>query len=75
MSTTLSMISRQLALSMTSVSHVQSVHWSSYACSTRGITTSSGGGLPSGSFQTKSCLFCSRVSQVRVRARSGIRLA
>src|SRR5580704_8366827 len=68
MSTTLSIISRQFAPSTRSESQVQPDHSSENAPSIRGMTTCSGGGLPSGSFHTNNCLFCSRVSQDLVRA-------
>ena len=41
----------------------------------RGMVTSSAGGFPSGSCQTNSCPFRSRVSQDRVRAAGGTRRA
>jgi hypothetical protein len=75
MSTTLSMTSRQFAPSISTESQVQLLHSSLNAASTRGITTSSGGGLPCGSCHTNSCRFCSSVVHDRVRARSGTRLA
>jgi len=46
MSTTLSMISRQLEPSMKISSQVQLLHSSLSAASIRGIASSSGGGLP-----------------------------
>ena len=75
MSTTLSTISRQFAPSMTVVYQTQSVQSSRVAPSMTGMVTSSGGGLPSGSFQTKSRLSCSSVGHDAVRARSGTRRA
>src|SRR5262245_13395249 len=72
MSTTLSTTSRQFA-STASESQVQFDHSAEYAPSIRGIVTSGGGGLPSGSFHTNSCWFCSRVSQDLVRAVGGTR--
>ncbi len=74
MSTTLSMISRQL-LCTTVVYQCQSVHSSLVAPSMRGIVTSGVGGLPSGSFQTNNMPSCSSVVQVAVRASRGVRLA
>jgi hypothetical protein len=75
MSTTLSMISRQLEPSMKIESHVQLLHSGLSAASIRGMASSSAGGLPSGSCQTSSCPFCSSAVHARVRARSGTRLA
>ncbi len=75
MSTTLSMTSRQFAPSTRIESQVQSVHSGEPAPSIAGITTSSGGGLPSASCQTNSWPFCSRVRQDRVRAATGTRRA
>jgi len=75
MSTTLSTTSRQLEFSTRIESQVQFDHSGEKAPSIRGIVMCSGGGLPSGSFQTNSCLFCSRVSQALVRAAGGTRLA
>src|SRR5215469_9543304 len=72
MSTTLSTTSRQFA-STASESQVQFDHSAEYAPSIRGIVTSGGGGLPSGSFHTNSCWFCSSVSQDLVRAVGGTR--
>ena len=73
MSTTLSMISRQLVLT-TVVYQCQSVHSSLVAPSIRGMATSGGGGLRSGSFHTNSIPSCSRVVHVAVRASLGTRL-
>jgi len=75
MSTMLSMISRQWEPSTTVESHTQSVHSPSAKPSIAGIVTFSGGGLPSGSCQTKSCPSSSMVVQPRVRARGGTRRA
>src|SRR3546814_20902830 len=75
MSTTLSTISRQLAPSILTEYHCQSVQPSSSAPSILGIVTSAGGGLPWGSFQTKSLPSCTIVGQDAVRARSGTRRA
>ena len=75
MSTTLSMTSRQFAPSTRIESQVQSVHSADPAPSINGIVTSSGGGLPSGSFQTNSWPFRSRVRQARVLAATGTRRA
>ena len=61
------MISRQL-LPTTVVYQCQSVHSSLVAPSMRGMVTSGGGGLPSGSFQTNNMPSCSSVVQVAVRA-------
>src|SRR6476646_1637234 len=74
MSTTLSMISRQLACT-TVVYQCQSVHSSLEAPSMRGIVTCSGGGLPSGSLHTNSIPSCSNVVHVAVRASLGTRRA
>ena len=75
MSTTLSMTSRQFAPSTRMVSQVQRVHSGEPAPSISGMVTSAGGGLPCGSFQTKSCPLRSSVVQARVRAAGGTRLA
>ena len=75
MSTTLSITSRQFAPSTRIESQVQLVQSGDPAPSIRGIVTSSAGGLPSGSFQTNSWPFCSRVRQARVLAATGTRLA
>ena len=75
MSTTLSMTSRQFAPSTRIESQVQSVHSSEEAPSMKGIVTSSGGALPSGSFQTNRWPFRSRVRQARVLAATGTRRA
>ncbi|SKW58378.1 Uncharacterised protein [Mycobacteroides abscessus subsp. abscessus] len=72
MSTTLSMISRQLVLT-TVVYQCQSVHSWLVAPSIRGMATSSGGGLPCGSCQMNNMPSCSRVIQVAVRASLGVR--
>src|ERR1700758_2207110 len=73
MSTTLSMISRQLVLTVV-VYQCQSVHSSLVAPSIRGIVTSGGGGLPSGSFHTNNIPSCSNVVHFAVRASLGTRL-
>ncbi len=75
MSTTLSITSRQFEFWTRIESQVQFDHSGENAPSISGIVTCSGGELPSGSFQTNSCLFCSRVSQDLVRAAGGTRLA
>src|SRR3569832_3015700 len=75
MSETLSMISRQLEPVISSVVQLQSLQSSAPPASMVGTSTSGGGGLPSGSFQTKSIPFFSCVVHARVRARSGTRLA
>ena len=75
MSATLSMTSRQFAPSTRMESQVQLLHPAEYAPSIRGMVTSGGGALPCGSCQTNSCRFCSSVSQDRVRAVAGTRLA
>ncbi len=73
MSTTLSMISRQLVFT-TVVAHAQSVHAGSAGPpSIRGMACSGIGGLPSGSCQTKTRPSWVLVCQVRVRARRGTR--
>src|SRR6266567_7982675 len=69
MSTTLSITSRQFEFWTRIESQVQFDHSGENAPSISGIVTCSGGELPSGSFQTNSCLFCSRVSQDLVRGR------
>ncbi len=74
MSTMLSTISRQL-VSTVVVYQTQSLHSSLSAPSMRGIATSSVGGLPSGSCQTKSMPSWSRVCQARVLASGGTRRA
>src|ERR1700676_158064 len=72
MSTTLSLILGQVLLSCV-VYQRQSVHSSLVAPSIRGIVTSGGGGLCSGSFQTNNIPSCSSVVQVFVRAAFGTR--
>src|ERR1700722_14641631 len=74
MSTTLSMISRQLLLTWV-VYHSQSVHSSLVAPSIRGIVTPGGGGWCSGSFHTNNNPSCSSVVHVAVRASLGTRRA
>lgn len=59
--------------STTVVYQCQSVHWSLVAPSMRGIVTSGGGGLRSGSFQTNSMPSCCSVVQACVRASLGVR--
>src|SRR6202042_3829603 len=73
MSTTLSTTSRQLVLTVV-VYQCQSVHSSLAAPSISGIETSSGGGLPSGSFHTNNIPSCSSVVHFAVRASRGARL-
>src|SRR5215472_18014839 len=75
MSTTLSTTSRQLEFSTSKESQVQFDHSGENAPSILGIVMWPGGGLPSGSFQTKSCLFSSSVSHDLVLAVGGTRLA
>ena len=76
MSTTLSMTSRQFAPSTRIESQVHDGPLrADEAPSMTGIVTSSGGALPSGSFQTNSWPFRSRVRQDRVRAATGTRRA
>src|SRR5882757_11288377 len=75
MSVLLSMISRQLALSISKEFQVQSLHCPWWIPAIWGMACSGIGGLPSGSFQTKSCLFSSQVTHDRVRASFGTRLA
>ena len=76
MSTTLSMISRQLEPSMSIEFHVQSVHSSlAYSGDLAGCATSGCGGLPSWSCQTNSSPLRTSVSHERVRASFGVRLA
>src|ERR1700722_6424187 len=73
MSAILSISSRQLVL-IVHFSITQSLHSSEKHASMRGIATSSAGGSPSGSFHTKSSLFCSLVGHAFTRALGGIRL-
>ncbi|GBF17844.1 hypothetical protein Br6_05255 [Rhodococcus sp. Br-6] len=73
MSTTLSMISRQL-VSMVICFHTQSVH-SSPGAVISGMVTSAGGWLPSGSCQTNSSPSFSIVVHARVLASGGTRRA
>ncbi|EKB47208.1 hypothetical protein B879_04198 [Cecembia lonarensis LW9] len=68
-------ISRQFEPSTRKVFQDQSLHSSVPKPGISGMMTSAGGGLPSGSFQTKSRPFVSMVSQAAVRARSGTRWA
>ena len=75
MSATLSTTSRQFAPSTRIESQVQLVHSAECAPSIRGMVTDAGGGFPSGSYQTNSCRFRSRVSQDRVLAAGGTRRA
>ena len=75
MSTTLSTISRQWALGMSRTFQVQPVHSSEATSGISGIICSAIGGLPSTSCHTKSWPLRSIAVQVRVRARSGMRLA
>jgi hypothetical protein len=75
MSTTLSITSRQFAPSTRIESQVQSVHSPEPAPEITGITTSAGGGLPSGSCHTNNCPLRSSTRQDRVRAATGTRRA
>jgi hypothetical protein len=67
------MISRQL-LCTTVVYQCQSVQSSLVAPSMRGMATSGGGGLRSGSFQTNNMPSCCSAIQAWVRANLGVRL-